>query len=313
MSGHKGSKALAFAGLLLLCLLWAIDSIRADLFSPSTARALPQFQRQALQFASLAFAAGMFARIGKAIWPRGQSLRDYALVGLGMFFAPAMLIYVSRDWISELTRVALFSLAPVFALVFEPHLGRGVDLRQSALVAALIAVVGTLCVFPVYVPTSVEAGGAFCVVIVAVACVAAANCRAVYVVMASPSRSLAPMITVAGGAAAVGFTLTSSLSEHAIWSWDAFRAELPWSAALEWPALLLLFWLMPRMGATQMTTRFLIAPLITNLIAIVALRPVVNLRAGLGLLLIAIGAGWLLFADKNELPQEEALHPPNLR
>lgn len=72
---------------------------------------------------------------------------------------------------------------------------------------------------------------------------------------------------------------------------------------LDLMAFALLFWLMRRMTAVRMTTRFLIAPLVANLIGLAFLRPGVQWRGWLGLLLIALGAGWLLFAPKDE-PEE---------
>ena len=55
---------------------------------------------------------------------------------------------------------------------------------------------------------------------------------------------------------------------------------------------------MRRMTAVRMTTRFLIAPLLANLIGLAFLRPGVQLRGWLGLSLIALGSGWLLLAPK---------------
>jgi drug/metabolite transporter (DMT)-like permease len=43
-----------------------------------------------------------------------------------------------------------------------------------------------------------------------------------------------------------------------------------------------------------------LAPLIANIVSLLLLRPTVSLRAGLGLLLIAAGAGWLLFRPESE-------------
>ena len=122
------------------------------------------------------------------------------------------------------------------------------------------------------------------------------------------SGSLLPMVAIMSGAAAVGFALTSGFAEHPVWSWMVFSGELKCWAAIEWPALLLLFWLMRRMSAVQMTTRFLLAPLITNLIGLVLLRPTVSFRAGLGLVLIAGGAGWLLFSEESE-SERDSLPP----
>jgi uncharacterized membrane protein len=52
-----------------------------------------------------------------------------------------------------------------------------------------------------------------------------------------------------------------------------------------------------------MTTRYLIAPLIANLLSLAFLRPQVQLRSWLGLLLIALGSGWLLLAPAGEPEQ----------
>ena len=69
-------------------------------------------------------------------------------------------------------------------------------------------------------------------------------------------------------------------------------------------------WLMRRMSAGRMTTRFVLTPLMASLIGLVLLRPTVELRAGVGLLMMAAGAGWLLFAPQDN--QESETSPLNL-
>jgi drug/metabolite transporter (DMT)-like permease len=306
-SARKRGKAFTMAGFLLLCLLWAADSLRGDLLPPSAASTLPILARQALQFALLAVAAAVAAMLCRAEWPRGRRLRQCVLVGVGLFLVPALLIHFSREWISDLSRVALFSLVPVFALVFEPYFASGSDsLSKSGLIASLAGVAGTLLVFPVDVPGSIAAGASFCVLIGAAACIAAANCGAVSVAADLPGRSLLAMVAIMSGSAAAGFALASELAERPIWSWSGLSSEFEWWAAVEWPALLVLFWLMRRMSAVQMTTRFLLAPLIGNIVSLLLLRPTVGLRAGLGLLLIAAGAGWLLFRPESENERQPA-------
>jgi len=59
-----------------------------------------------------------------------------------------------------------------------------------------------------------------------------------------------------------------------------------------------------------MTTRFVVAPLIVNVVGFLVLRPSLRLRAGLGILLIAISAGWLLVAREQE--EEDGPLPLNL-
>lgn len=300
-SARRRDKAFILAGFLLLCLLWAADSLRGDLLPPSAASALPLLERQALQFALLAVAASVATMFCRAEWPRGRRIGHCVLVAVGLFLAPALLVHISREWISDLSRVALFSLVPVFALVFEPYFGSGSDsLSKSGLIAALAAVAGTFCVFPVDIPGSIAAGGAFCALIGAAACIAAANCGAVSIAADLPGRSLLAVVAIMSGSTAAGFALASTLTEHPTRSWSELRPEFGWWAAIEWPSLLLLFWLMRRMSAVQMTTRFLLAPLIANIVSLFLLRPTVSLRAGLGLLLIAAGAGWLLFKLESE-------------
>ena len=53
---------------------------------------------------------------------------------------------------------------------------------------------------------------------------------------------------------------------------------------------------MPPHDCTRMTTRFLLAPLFAILIAHGARSPKLELHLGLGILLMAAGAAWLLFA-----------------
>ena len=73
------------------------------------------------------------------------------------------------------------------------------------------------------------------------------------------------------------------------------------------PAVILLFWLLPRITATRMTTRFLLAPLIAILISMALNQPRVELRVGLGILLIVAGAAWLLFAPDRQPGADNSL------
>ena len=71
---------------------------------------------------------------------------------------------------------------------------------------------------------------------------------------------------------------------------------------------LLLFWLMPRMPAPLLATRYILAPLLAILIGAIALQSVqeVRLRTWLGMMCMAIGAFWILFAPR-ETPGSSTL------
>ncbi len=282
--------------------------MRSDLFPDMSASAIPQMEREAISFAIFAIAAGLLSMLMGASHRAERPLRRHfwaaVLIGVGLFVAPALLIYLSRAWISSLTRVALISLAPVFAVVLEPHISGSESKTSSSktiLLGALVAVLGTLCVFPVSIPDSIQAGAAFAAVIASAACVAAANCYAVRIVSQSPARVLIPIAGVAGATAAVGLIIASALTGGLALQPGALVSELGWSAIISVPGLFLLFWLMSRMTATRMTTRFVLAPLFAILFSAALEHPKIELRIYLGLLLIAGGAGWILFASDEDM------------
>ena len=146
------------AALLLLCLLWSLGSLRIDLLPALDNQALPPTEKQALPFAWLAISASLFALAKRKKWPQGSRIIASILIGVGLFVVPSFLVSISSSGISELTRVALFSLVPVFTAVLEPHIsdpyisGTKSQQPRGALIAALLAVGGTLCIFPADIP-----------------------------------------------------------------------------------------------------------------------------------------------------------------
>jgi drug/metabolite transporter (DMT)-like permease len=290
------------AALLLLCFLWSLGSLRTDL--------LPQLSfeigksamgAQALQFALAALAAALWSLARRERWPGTWDAAQAALIGLAMLVAPAMLIRLAGSSVTDATRVALFSLTPVVAVVFEPYLGRP-DAPQvrGGLIAALLAVVGTLCVFPVDMPRTIGASAAFGAVIVAAGCVGVTNCWAVRVAFSLPQKTFAAFVMIATGTAALVFGVGAAFSDKSVVRIDSLLPAMGWTVAVDLPALLLLFWLMRRMTATRMATRFLIAPLMANAAALALFRPTVGLRAAFGLISIATGAAWILLARESE-------------
>ncbi len=283
--------------------------LQADLVPNLIPNTQPRIALHTLPFALLAAVAALFSLARKAPWPRGSLLWASVAIGLGLFTVPGILVALSQGWVSAPTRVALFSLVPVFAVIFEPHIGLGVEIN-GGLPAALAAVAGALFVYPLQVPHSIQSSLAVCAVVLAAACIAAANCYAVRVAAGLPAKSIAPLAALAAATAAVGFLAAGLLSKQAALTWKPSAPELAWSVAVELPSLLLLFWLLPRISAVRMTTRFVLAPLIAILIELALLRPTLELRNWLGLLLVAAASSWLLLAPREE-PQANRL-PLNL-
>lgn len=305
MAGNSSARAASIAGLLSLSLLWAVGMLRADLLPGLIADPLPYLQEQAISFALLTILTSLAALLRREQWPCKRLLWDSTLVGLGLFVIPLALITLANGWVPGLTQAALFTLTPVFALIFEPYLSPGTATQsRGGLIAALASVAGALCVFPVGIPTSIEATGGLCAVILATACVAAANCKAVATAKEFSGRSAATQTAIAAATAMVALAVASAVMERTLWKWDALGPELLWSTLIEVPGLLLLFWLLRRISAARMTTRYVLAPLLAILAGAGLMRAALVPRTWLGLSLMTAGAAYLLLAPEAEAKLE---------
>jgi drug/metabolite transporter (DMT)-like permease len=81
--------------------------------------------------------------------------------------------------------------------------------------------------------------------------------------------------------------------------------QLVWLAVIDVPALMLLFWLLGQMSAVRMTTRFILAPLLTVLTGIAIEQPAITTRMILGILLMTAGAGWILLAPEEDAQRDK--------
>ena len=298
-TGGPGGGLSPAVGLLLLSALWAVASLRSELFPSLGADTLSSVQRQAAIFSVFAAVAASIAVARRVKFPRGRHAWACAGIGVGLFVVPAALVACAQGWISTLDRVAVFSLTPVFAVVLEPYL-QGTALRQgkAALASALAAVAGTLCLFPLDIPGSFRAGVALCALLAAAISIAASNCLAVRLARNLAGLSTLPMAAQAGAGSAVCFAAAAAFTPRATWRWSALPSQLLGLFVIEIPALFLLFWLMRRLAASRMTARFFLAPLFA-ILAGMALEPTSPpVRAWLGLALLAGGAGWLVFAPE---------------
>jgi drug/metabolite transporter (DMT)-like permease len=291
-------------GLLLLSALWALGSLRSDLFPQFGADPLTHTQADAALFCIFAVVAACMAVVRRVEFPRGPAAWTSAGIGLGLFVVPAAVVAWAQGSLSTLDRVAVFSLTPVFAVVLEPHLqGSNPARGKAALGAALAAVAGILCIFPLQIPGSLRAGMALLALLAAAIGIAAANCIAVRLALRVADRSTLPMAAQAAGASGICFAAAAFFAPRNPWNWSGLASQCLGLLLFDLPALFLLFWLMRRLAASRMTARFLLAPLITVLAGMALEFPALSARAWLGIALLAGGAGWLVFApaERNDV------------
>ena len=276
--------------------------LRSDLLPGLIVNPLPYLQKQALSFAVLTIVTGLAATLRREGWPCRRLLWDSVFVGLGLFVIPLALTTLAAGWVPGLAQAStLFTLTPAFALVFEPYMSPGTATQsRGSLIAALASIAGAFCVFPVGIPTSIQAACGLCAMILATACLAAATGTAVATAKEFSGRSTAVQAAIAAATAAIALAAASAVMERPLWKWDALGPELLWSAMIELPGLLLLFWLLRRMSATRMTTRYVLAPLLAILTGVGLMRIPLAPRTWLGLLLMAAGVAYLLLAPEAE-------------
>jgi drug/metabolite transporter (DMT)-like permease len=293
-------------GLLLLSALWALASLRTELL-PALGTDNLSSPAQAALFSVFAVVAASVARGRRVEFPRGR--RAWACAGLGLFVVPAALVACAQDWVPSLDRVAVFSLTSVFAVVLEPYLqGSQPQQGRAALAGSLAAVAGILFVLGLDLPRSFRAAAALCVLLAAALGIAATLCMAVTLARRLAGRSILPMAAQAGAASAVCFAAAAAFAPHSASRWSVL--QILGLLVIDIPALFLLFWLMRRLNASRMTVPFLLAPLFT-IVAGTAVEPISPpVRAWLGMVLLAGGAGWLVFApaEKTELEELDPLN-----
>ena len=298
-------------GLLLLSALWALDWLVPDLFPGSAPNVFSLPARQAILFSAFAVVTASLAlmqriQFRRVQFPRGRLAWASAGIGLGFFVIPTSAAAFARDRISSLDAAAVFCLTPVFAVVLEPYLQDCSPRKgRAALAGALVAIAGILFLFPLETPSSWREAVALLVLLVTAFGIAATNCVAVRLAHVVPSESTLPMTAMASGVSAIGFALAAAFTPNTPWNSTALQIFFLRSFLIDIPGLFLLFWLIRRLSASRMTARFLLAPLLASLAGLALERTWPPLRGLFGLVLLACGSGWLVFAPAESQDEEQ--------
>ena len=295
-------------GLLLLSALWALDWLLPDLFPGSAANVFSLPARQAILFSAFAATTASIALVRRIQFSRGRLVWASAGIGLGFFVIPTGAAAFARDRISSLDAVAVLCLPSVFAVVLEPYLQDCSPRKgRAALAGALVAIAGILFLFPLATPSSWREAVALLVLLVTAFVIAATNCVAVRLAHAVPGGSTLPIAVMATGVSAVCFALAAAFTPSPTSNSRELQIFFLRTLLIDIPGLFLLFWLIGRLSAARMTARFLVAPLLASLGGLALERTWPPLRGLLGLILLAGGSGWLVFAPAES--QEEELSP----
>lgn len=257
------------------------------LIAPPEMSTLPPILQDGLAYLLAAIAAGVTVRRAKrrTSFPLAR-IGALAAFSAGLFAAPIVLLDFVPHGMPSATLVALFAAIPVvIAITIQVSSG----FTSSLLEPTLAGFAGALFLLPVELPElpSRWIGAAFILGVVILVGVASVRTHARFHALDRDGRRL--------GVVAVCFVNASVLLLYAI-ARNGFVAGKPnlTGLAVETASVLLLVLLVSSMPPVLLSTRFLLVPLLTAVSSYVLMRPELNLRIGLGALLLAAVAAFLL-------------------
>jgi hypothetical protein len=278
-----------------LCLLSA-SAWAAEPFGVST---LPALERQSLLHFVIGVTALLISDKGSQVRIRREPWARLSVASLGFFGVPALAIEIASGKVSETTRSALFAMVPIVVAVALTASESGAaerDARRS-LLPALIGLGGLLLLLPFGFSSSARGNVMIAVICTAVILAGIASVRLYHLLQQFEFNDALAVVCISNAI----FLLLCSWDIGAIaFDRSNLLSLLSPSSLVDIAEVLLLVWLLRRMFPIQFAARYLLIPLLTVLEAYILIRPPLTLRIGAGIILLAAGAGTLLFQHSAE-------------
>lgn len=259
---------------------------------------LPPLEQQGLVFGGIGLVAlffagrGLLVRMGSLPWVR------LAAAAAGFFGVPIVVGEFARGSVPGTSRSALYATVPVVVVLVVAAGDRkeGEDARRF-LVPALIGLSGLLLLLPLDFSGSVRGRFMLALVCVAVVLVGLAS---VWLYRQLRGVRFAEAIAIVGLANALFLLSCSVVREDVVWRWGGWGSVVSISSLVDVVEVVLIVWLLREMLPVRFAARYLVIPLLTILESYALMRPDWTVRMGFGTLLLAAGAGALLFWKAGE-------------
>jgi len=297
-SGRQHTRWTIWAAFGGLCLLVSSSRLLPAVAADSTSA----IAQQSCFYGVVAFFALMVA--ARRLWNRTKQhellwlpLAGVSILLLGM---PAVVSEWARDGLSDITQTALFALVPfvvvAIAMGREPIAGEEFGVRRF-FAPALASFGGVLLLLPFNFPVSARARIMWGVLFAATVLVGFAS-EWIYRLLRGFEMMEALFIVCLSNAlflAACGVAILPSCE-----SWSVASSLISLSSFCYLLELLLLVWLLREMHPVRLAARFLVVPLLAIVEGLIILRPAFTVRMAGGLILLAGGAGYLLFSKSRD-------------
>jgi len=207
----------------------------------------------------------------------------------------ALVVEYVRGSVPAISRSALFALVPVVVVMvvaFGDTAGREEQGARLFLMPALVGLGGLLLLLPLQLSGSARGWMMLAVVCAAVVLVGLAS---VWLYRLLRGFGLADAVAVVGLANAVFLLVWSAVHEDVVWRGSGVTSVMSIGSLVDVVEVWLIVWLLREMPPVRFAARYLVIPLLTVLESFVLMRPEWTVRMGFGTVLLAAGAGTLLF------------------
>ena len=254
---------------------------------------LPALELQGIRYGLIGVVAVF---VGSVRVRLGSARLRVAAAGLGFFGVPMVVGEWARAGVAETSRIALFAMVPVVVVmaVAAGDEERGV---RRFLVPALVGLGGLLMLLPLGFSGSLRGRlmqGAVCFAVVLV------GLSSVWLYRLLRGWTLAETLAVVGLSNAVFLLISSAVRGELVWQGSALVSVVSLSSLVDLVEVVLLVWLLREMMPVRFASRYLLIPLLTLLESYVLIRPELSVRMVSGVVLLAVGAGMLLFLNAGE-------------
>jgi hypothetical protein len=206
----------------------------------------------------------------------------------------------ARGSVPAISRSALFALVPVVVVIVVAageSAGREERRARLFLMPALAGLGGLLLLLPLAFSSSARGWMMLAAVCAAVVLVGVASVRLHGLLR---GFALADAIAVVGVSNAVFLLISSAVLEEVVWRGNGLASVMSLASLVDVVEVLLIVWLLREMPPIRFAARYLMIPLLTVLESYVVMRPDLTVRMGFGTVLLAAGAGTLLFWKAGE-------------
>jgi drug/metabolite transporter (DMT)-like permease len=251
-------------------------------------------EEQALRYGVVGLVALLLSR-RRPILLSARGLR-VAGAAVGLFGAPMVASELASGAVPEISRSALFAMVPVVVVMAVAASDEEGGARRF-LVPALVGVGGFLLLAPLGFSGSVRG---WLMLMVVVLGVVLAGVSSVWLHRLLREVELVDAIAVVCLANAFFLLGCSVVMEQPLWRFGEFASVASISSLVDVVEVVLIVWLLRGMQPVRFAARYLVIPLVTVLESYVLVRPEITVRLVCGTVLLAAGAGLLLFLRGGE-------------